>query len=375
MTESRRVVVIGGGAMGSAAAWQLALRGHDVLLLERFEAGHTHGASHGSTRNFNNAYPNLDWVTLVSESRRLWDQLSEATGTQLLDLVGLVNHGWVEPLRTIRETHHVAGVKSEFLSATEASARWQGMRFRSDVLYVPEAGRVRSAAALVALRTAAEALGAEFRYQTPVLSIERSLTGDAVVVTETEEITASDVVITAGAWSSKLAGSLLPLPPLRVTQEQPAHFAITDPTAIWPSFNHTPDPGVADDAYWLSETYGMLTPGEGVKVGWHGVGPETDPDARSYDDEPTQLAALRRYAEEWLPGVDPNRYATISCTYTSTASEDFVIDRSGPFVIGAGFSGKGFKFTPTIGRILADLVDGGPTHPLFSMGAHQAATA
>ncbi len=51
------VIVIGGGAMGSAAAWQLAGRGPDVLLLERFEPGHTRGASHGASRIFRLSYP------------------------------------------------------------------------------------------------------------------------------------------------------------------------------------------------------------------------------------------------------------------------------------------------------------------------------
>jgi sarcosine oxidase len=46
------VIVVGGGAMGSAAAWQIASRGLDVILLERFEPGHTHGASHGASRIF-----------------------------------------------------------------------------------------------------------------------------------------------------------------------------------------------------------------------------------------------------------------------------------------------------------------------------------
>ncbi|GAA0991424.1 hypothetical protein GCM10009555_078750 [Acrocarpospora macrocephala] len=52
-----------------------------------------------------------------------------------------------------------------------------------------------------------------------------------------------------------------------------------------------------------------------------------------------------------------------------------MIDRTGPIAIGAGFSGKGFKFTPSVGRILADLVDGLPPHPLFSLAAHRAAIA
>jgi sarcosine oxidase len=47
----------------------------------------------------------------------------------------------------------------------------------------------------------------------------------------------------------------------------------------------------------------------------------------------------------------------ISCTYTSTNDEHFILDASGPIVVGAGFSGHGFKFVPTVGRVLADLVE------------------
>lgn len=57
-------------------------------------------------------------------------------------------------------------------------------------------------------------------------------------------------------------------------------------------------------------------------------------------------------------GVDPDSFEAISCTYTTTPDEDFILDRIGPVVIGAGFSGHGFKFTPVVGRILADLATG-----------------
>ena len=46
------VIVVGGGAMGSAATWQLARRGYAVMLLERFERGHVRGSSHGRSRVF-----------------------------------------------------------------------------------------------------------------------------------------------------------------------------------------------------------------------------------------------------------------------------------------------------------------------------------
>jgi sarcosine oxidase len=44
------VIVIGLGAMGSAATYHLAKRGARVLGLDAFEAGHTNGSSHGHHR-------------------------------------------------------------------------------------------------------------------------------------------------------------------------------------------------------------------------------------------------------------------------------------------------------------------------------------
>jgi len=92
-----------------------------------------------------------------------------------------------------------------------------------------------------------------------------------------------------------------------------------------------------------------------------------DPDRRSFLPEPRQRRALQRYARDWLPGVDADSMADISCTYTTAADHNFVLDRIGPVVIGAGFAGHGFKFTPVVGRILADLAAGdGQAPAMFS---------
>ncbi len=354
MTEHVDVVVIGAGAMGSSTAWHLARAGKSVVVLEQFERGHVVGASHGSTRNISAAYPDDDYQVLLTETRALWRELDQESGETLIDWVGLVQHGQQDPLRVLHETHARHGIHSEFVGAEEAARRWSGFRFSGDVLHTVEAGRIRAADGLRVIQQLAAAAGADFRYSTPVREVEVGA-DSATVHHDGGSIHAGRVVVTAGAWTSKLVPGSVPLPTLRVTQEQPAHFAeLGDHT--WPGFMHTPEPGERD-AYWPGTIYGMRTAAEGVKVGWHGTGPVTDPDERTFEYVPEQMDALRRYVRDWIPGADPDRFAAISCTYTTTPTEDFVLDRVGPLVIGAGFSGHGFKFTPVIGRVLADLLE------------------
>lgn len=354
MTEHIPYVVVGGGAMGLATTWQLARRGHRVLTLERFEPGHTRGASHGATRNFNNAYGAPHYLDLLGLARREWDELSRTTGEPLLRLHGLVTHGDERRIAAVHTALTARGERAEILPAREAARRWTGIRFDGDVLYGPDAGVVRAAAALEALESGARAFDADIRFGHAVVSLDEG--GDGVRVTveagsERYDVVADTVVVTAGAWTPGILPSSFPLPRLTVTEESPAHFTPRDPGIVWPSFNHAADP----DRGRIGSVYGMPTPGEGVKVGFHLVGPVVDPDARTFRPVPALAAQLREYVAEWFPGLDPDSAQPISCTYTSTGSEDFVLDRRGRIVVGAGFSGHGFKFTPAVGSVLADL--------------------
>ncbi|MGM1061621.1 FAD-dependent oxidoreductase [Saccharothrix sp. Mg75] len=206
------VVVVGGGAMGSAAAWQLASRGAEVVLLERFAPGHAFGASHGA------------WVPAA------------------------------------------AGSPGRVLTAAEATGRWPGFRFTGPVFSHPRSGRVHADRAVAALRAAAAHHGAEVRHEAPVVAL-RPRDGGVDVVTGNGVLRARRAVVAAGAWTRALLDGLVPLPPLTVTQEQPAHFA---PPAghEWPPFIH----------HGPEAVHGLATPGEGVKVGLHGGGPVVDPD-------------------------------------------------------------------------------------------------
>lgn len=361
------IVVIGGGAMGSATAWQLATRGREVTLLEQFEPGHTNGASHGTTRNLNLGYADPTYVGMLSESLKLWEELSAQSGSEQITRTGTVNHGNPQAQAHALSALTAVGIRAEEISTAEASERWNGIRFTTPALHMPDGGQLNPDLALPSFQRVATENGATVRHGVRV--VEMKVLGENQVrllletSSGTETIEAQHVVVTAGAWSSYLLPDSVRLPQLRVTQEQPLHFAPRDAQSVWPGFNHALVPGSPGFENAYSPVYGMLTPGEGIKAGWHGTGSLTHPDHRSFTSEPKQLHALRDYARAWLPGVNADIFTEISCTYTNTPDEDFVLDRMGPITIGAGFSGHGFKFTPAIGRILADLATGNGTAP------------
>ena len=116
----------------------------------------------------------------------------------------------------------------------------------------------------------------------------------------------------------------------------------------WPCFIYRGDP----------PRYGLDTPGHGVKVAEHHTGPVVTAGARSFDVEPAGQDRVIGFVRDWLPGLGPRPVSCETCLYTSTPSEDFVVDRYGCLVVAAGFSGHGFKFTPFLGRLIADMAEG-----------------
>jgi sarcosine oxidase len=346
----RRVdcLVIGGGIAGSAAAWWLSRLGHEVVLLEQFEVGHARGSSHGSVRIFRYAYPAADYVRLAREALPLWRLAEEESGETLVDLTGGIDFGDETALRRLAATLEAEGVPYEMLSQADASARFGGFRFEGPVLFQAEGGRCHAARSVATFQRMASTRGAELRFSEPVLSVRRE--GASVAVsTAAEEYVADHCIVAAGAWVERLVGGAFRLPALAVTREQPAFFQPREGFE-WPSFiNHGGAGAFA--------AYGLLSPGEGLKVGVHMGGAAVDPDTIGVID-PAALAEARRIAEGLLPGVDPEPLKGEACLYTTTPNEDFIIERDGPLVVASPCSGHGFKFGPAIGRLVAEFALG-----------------
>ena len=87
-------IVVGIGAMGSAACYQLARRNKRVLGLERFDIPHDLGSSHGYTRIIRLAYyEHPSYVALLRRSYELWADIERTTGQQLLYRTGSLDCG------------------------------------------------------------------------------------------------------------------------------------------------------------------------------------------------------------------------------------------------------------------------------------------
>jgi sarcosine oxidase len=335
------VVVVGAGLAGSAAAWALARTGRDVVLLERFELGHPHGSSHGTSRIFRFSYDDEHFVRDAMEALRLWRELEDEVGEQLIVTTGGLDHGDIDAnLRALR----ACGAETEVVDGVTASERWSAYSFPPDtrVLFQPDAGYTRADRCLQSFVTSATSHGAEFRTNCRVRALKQD--GErAIIEMDNETISARVAVVAAGGWVNELIGPLGRPLPVEVTRQTVAYFEM-DPAMSFPTLVDWTRPPF----------YSLQAPGIGVKVGAHHVGPVTDPNEPGIVDEQT-LESITRWVRTRYPFAGSAPVKAETCIYTSTFDESFIFDRRGPFVIGSACSGHGFKFGPLTGRRLADL--------------------
>jgi sarcosine oxidase len=336
------VVVIGAGVMGAATARALTRRGHEVLLLERFAIGHSRGSSHGRSRIFRFSYDHPVYVRMAMDSLPLWRDLEREAGREILKVTGGLDVG--APIDHNVRALEDEGASYELMTPEQAAERFPFLAFPDDrILFQADAGIVLADRAVEALVESARAHGATVREETPCLELAPA--GDEVKVrTDEGEFRASVAVVTTGGWANHvLAGVGIELP-VRVTRETVAYFRTEDEERL---------------PTWISwaESLGMYAlraPGQGLKVGEHGVGPEVDPDSEGPPSDET-VDRIRDWVSQRYPTAEPEPHLTETCLYTNTPDGHFILERRGPVVIGSPCSGHGFKFASWIGERLADL--------------------
>ena len=359
MTDPFDYVVVGLGGLGSAATWELARRGNRVLGLERFGLGHARGASHDTSRILRHSYHTPAYVRLTQEAYADWRRLEREAGTSLVTTTGGLDLFPPDPaIPSIDYTASMdeVGIAYETLAAEQVVARWPQLRVPPGTLglYQADAAIVPAGHTTAVLHDRARSLGAELRANTPVLGLEDLGEAGVRVTTADAEVTCRGVVVTADAWVNDVVGHLGLRVPVEVTLEQVTYFAVEGdrfaglPLWIW----------MDDPSFYGFPTYGEPT----LKAAQDCGGPAVDPDDRTSDPDPAMEALLAEHVRTLLPGVGaPVR--SVRCQYTLTPDRDFVLSPvpgHERVVVGLG-AAHAFKFVPTFGRVLADLVTTGGT--------------
>lgn len=387
------VLVLGGGIVGAAAAHALA-RGRSegregkgaarpprrTLLVDAFDPAHDRGSSHGDGRIVRFTYAEAVYLEMARHTYPLWAEIEEHSGVRLLERTGSWECGPADSpvLAELAAGLAGAGIAFDDLDAAESRRRFPHFDPPAGgrVLYQADGAIVRAGLAVETLwRLAAEA-GAELRPRTRVVALEPDADGVTVELespasiespanpesptnpkfpTNRARLRVDHLVIAAGGWARSLLASLdleLPIEPCR---EVVAYFPEKAGSGVDHGFGSMPT--LID--YCGTEPFYALPRIEipGVKVGWHHAGPPTDPDEDGEAD-PRILDGLRRFVAERFPHLLPEPTKQVTCLYANTPDYHFVLDTHPHYprvVIGAGFSGHGFKFGPILGELLADL--------------------
>ncbi|MSU33741.1 MAG: N-methyl-L-tryptophan oxidase [Pedosphaera sp.] len=369
-------LIVGLGAMGSAAAHHLAQRGAKVLGLDRFTPPHTLGSSHGQTRIIREAYfEHPDYVPLIQRAYELWDTLAHAVGEELLRRTGGLMIGppdgvVVSGARRSVEAHHLP---HEVLTAGDVRRRYPGLRPDNDMLAVfePRAGILFPERCVAANLRLAAGHGATLRFDEQVL--HWSPDGDGVcVVTALGKYRARQLVLTAGSWIN----SLLPDLNLPFTVERQVQF--------WFGAARTPDvfhPDRCPVHLWQYDGdrffYGFPDLGNGVKVACHHRGEPADPNAEDREVSPEEIEGMQGILRRFLPAAADSLREAVVCKYTMTPDEHFWIDRHPAYpqvLIVSPCSGHGFKFSAVIGEVVADLLMSGRSRFDLSLFRHRPGT-
>ncbi|HEU0113600.1 MAG TPA: N-methyl-L-tryptophan oxidase [Thermomicrobiales bacterium] len=358
-------IVIGGGTMGSAAAWELGKRGLRALALEQFSIPHAFGSHGGQTRVIRHAYAESpDYVPLVRRADQLWQELEAAAGRQILVRCGgleLAAPGYRHAARArVAAVEH--GIAHEWLAPAEVNRRWPGVAVPDDweALFSADAGFLLTEPAIASMADQARRLGVDVREREPV--VDWSADGAGVrVITANGTYRADRLIVAAGAWSSRLLADLAI--PLEVRRKTLFWLAVADPAPYRPESL----PVFISDSP-LGEIYGFpLFDRAGLKIANHAGGLPTTPDAVDRAVHPGEERDVVALARLLFRGVGPAVVDSTVCLYTVTPDGDFVIDRhpaQPQIAIGAGFSGHGFKFATAVGEALVDLAVDPAAQPL-----------
>jgi len=367
------LIVVGLGAVGSAAVCQGAMRGARVLGVDRFQPPHDSGSSHGETRITRQAVgEGAQFVPLVLRANVLWRALEEATGERLLvqngglillDGAETSGAGAAFYRRTV-DCARQFGIEHQILSADAIQERFpQFVLQQGGQGYLePGAGYLMPEKCVSAQLSVAAAHGAELRTGEIVTGIITDGSG-VVLQTDRSRYAAAGVVLTPGPWMADWARTICGL--------DPAHFAVYRQALYWFALQERHARFSAEQMpifLWSSAQvekgfYGFPSlDGVSIKMATEQFVSLSAAGDGSPSIAPEQVRGFYDdYVNVSLRGVSSRCLRTVTCLYTVVPDHGFLIDHgvdSERVWFASACSGHGFKHSAAVGEALAQKVLG-----------------
>lgn len=354
MSQSADVVIIGAGSTGLSAAYEMVKAGLDVLVVEKnFVAAEASGRNPGGIRQIGR---DVNEVPLMVAAMDRWHRLEEEFGCDL----ELAEDGylWValserdlELQRELVERDAAYGIEEFALGRDE-------VRELAPAISEFVLGGLHSPTDLIAnpflvakgYYEAAQRYGAEFLFDTEVVSLNIENGRVRGVVTGQGEIATDTVINAAGPWSDRIgrmAGVDIPITPC------PNQFILTEPVPlILPSLLLISAIAVCRQSS-RGHVYIGNTNAPGGVTGFS--------KATNYDEMARTITNIVKIVPAFK-GL--NIIRTWVGIIDFTPDDNFIFGRVEGvkgLILASGFSGHGFALTPVIGQLLCELVVEGQT--------------
>ena len=356
------IVIVGGGVIGCAIAFELTGRGHRVTVLDRSQPGHAATwAAAGMLSPLGESPPDSTFAALASSSLSAYPQFLTDIGKETAIEVEFNVPGKLEVafddaeaarLRKLGSVHRVP-----YLEPTEARALEARLSSEiSGAIHFPTDALVDPRALGHALWHACEKRGVSFHIGTGVRALRR--TGNSVdgIVSDAGVVDASTVVIAAGAWSGAIEGLPVALPVTPVRGQMIALRSAELP------FRRVLQ---SERCYMIPRSNGRLLVGATVeRVGF-------DPRTTAAGLEGLLAAAI-----ELVPGLAAAELAEYWAGFRPGTPDDLPILGADSEVAGlyyaTGHYRNGILLAPITAQLIADLIEQRePSHPLHEFRAER----
>lgn len=366
------VAIIGVGAVGSSALYQLSQKNLKILAIDSFTPPHTLGSSGGESRIVRQAIGEGEqYVPLALRSYEIWSEIEKKIGNQFLYPVGglvlcptnLDQHPesddfFTTTIQSAQKYH----IKHEILNNNEIKRRFPEFKIAEDTIgyYENNAGFIIPEKCIAAQIELSKRKDVDLKLNESVTQITNVGPQNIHIKTNKSEYSASKVILTAGSWINNFT-----LPEIarlfKIYRQVLYWFEVKDKSRFsperFPIFIWKFSSELEESIYGFPAIHG---PSGGVKIATHNVHTPTTLDLldRNVTDQETE-AFYKKFIAPNFPHLGPRCLKGAVCSYTVTADEDFVIDfapGSQDILLVSACSGHGFKHSAAVGEMAANCI-------------------